>query len=162
MGDHFLLLGLLCSCKKIAENRKVAWAQSFCSVDRNLLGYMLVECSAANPNVLILKLQLLKQILNWLPQRQQQLLGWIAWLPLSATGNSNHRTSRVPTLAPFRMSFWFLSQMSLHICIPCLLFLQLVFLFCILCILTLMWSSLQFQVNRTCCGYLSIPHEVMK
>lgn len=79
VGDHFLLLGLFSNCKKMTENRKaVVGAHRFCNVDRNLLGFMLVECSASNPNALTLKLQLLKQILNWLPQRQQQLLGCIA------------------------------------------------------------------------------------
>lgn len=76
VGDHFLLLGLFSNCKKMTENGKaVVGAHGFCRADRNLLGFMLVECSASNPNALTLKLQLLKQILNWLPQRQQQLLG---------------------------------------------------------------------------------------
>lgn len=86
VGDHFLPLGLFSNCKKMTENGKaVAGAHGFCSVDRNLLGFMLVECSASNPNALTLKLQLLKQILNWPPQRQWQLLGCRARLLISAT-----------------------------------------------------------------------------
>lgn len=157
MGDHFFLLDVLSNCKKMTGSRKtVARTQGLCHRDRNLLADMIVECSVSIPNAFILKLQLLKQISYWVLQRQQQLSSCIAQFLMSAPEITGPAGS--PLQLPLRCHFDLESKSHLKICIPWLLFLQLIIVyFPILGILTLMWLIL---VNRTC-GH-AVPHEVIR
>lgn len=67
VGDHFLLRGLLSICKKDDRIEKLWDEPKGSTMGIKNLAYMLVERPVSTRNALTLKLQLLKQILNWVP-----------------------------------------------------------------------------------------------
>ena len=116
----------------MTENRKaVAWAQgSAVRIEISLVIICTWRAQLQIPMPLFLNYSYWST--SWICSPKHSSICWAAQ---SASGplNSCHRASRVPSSAPFRLSLWFGSQMSLRICIPCFLLLQFAsisFLFC--------------------------------